>query len=302
MSDRRNLVIVRAGEQSIHPSWLNAPTEARNWDLIVSYFGKDPEKYRGADWIRADGQGLKFQALYDLISSQEDLIRRYDYIWFPDEDLACTCRDINRFFDRCRERKLVLAQPALTPDSYFAHAITIHSPYFQIRYTTFVEIMAPCLNSETLWKLLPTFKENHSGYALDYLWPTQLGKDASRIAIVDDVLIRHTRPIGGGQYYQVLQSIGRNAYAESAELLKKHGISGYRFWVRRGVLKTGAEIPDGVRLRCFYGLGLLLAIPRLKMDWYRIPRFFLSGLWQQIKGRRSADGNARLSVESSGSR
>jgi len=36
---RKNLVIVRAGDQSLHPSWLEGPEE-RNWETILIYSGK----------------------------------------------------------------------------------------------------------------------------------------------------------------------------------------------------------------------------------------------------------------------
>jgi len=35
---RRNLVIVRAGNSSLHPEWLKGDG-ARNWDIVVNYFG-----------------------------------------------------------------------------------------------------------------------------------------------------------------------------------------------------------------------------------------------------------------------
>src|SRR5579871_6388732 len=103
MADRRNLVIARAGDGSLHPGWLNGPGEERNWDLIVSYFGDDPNLFRGDGWIRLDHKGLKFPGLYRLLSENEALIRRYDYILLADDDLATDCSGINRFFDICRE-------------------------------------------------------------------------------------------------------------------------------------------------------------------------------------------------------
>src|SRR2546423_553078 len=45
---RRNLVIVRAGDTSLHENWLAGPVD-RNWDLIVSYYGDDPERFRAPD-------------------------------------------------------------------------------------------------------------------------------------------------------------------------------------------------------------------------------------------------------------
>src|SRR5664279_707363 len=40
MRTKRYLVIVRAGDRSLHPGWTQSPA-TRNWDLLVSYFGAD---------------------------------------------------------------------------------------------------------------------------------------------------------------------------------------------------------------------------------------------------------------------
>ena len=114
MSKRRNLVIARVGDGSEHPHWLNGPGEERNWDLIVSYWGDDPEVYRGGDWLRIDRKGLKYEAVNDLILTNGELVRSYDYVWLAEDDLACTCQDINRFFDVCHQERLDLAYRAKT--------------------------------------------------------------------------------------------------------------------------------------------------------------------------------------------
>ena len=43
MSDRRFLTIVRAGNGSLHPAWL-AGVGSRSCDIIVRYFGDDPDR------------------------------------------------------------------------------------------------------------------------------------------------------------------------------------------------------------------------------------------------------------------
>jgi hypothetical protein len=76
---RRNLVIVRAGDSSLHPTWLPASGQ-RNWDLVVSYFGDDPQKFRIPDVTRIDGKGPKWIGLHKLLTENIDLVRQYDYI------------------------------------------------------------------------------------------------------------------------------------------------------------------------------------------------------------------------------
>ncbi len=53
---RKYLVIVRAGDKSLHPAWLAGEGD-RTWDLVVNYFGADPEIYREPGVIRIDSKG-----------------------------------------------------------------------------------------------------------------------------------------------------------------------------------------------------------------------------------------------------
>jgi len=86
----RNLVIVRAGDQSLHPGWTTTPG-ARDWDLVVSYFGDFPHRYRSSAERRVDDKGLKWRGLHALLT-REAFWRDYDYIWLPDDDLAIGAR------------------------------------------------------------------------------------------------------------------------------------------------------------------------------------------------------------------
>ena len=284
MASRRNLVLLRAGDTSIHSHWLNAPGQERNWDLIVSYFGDDPDKFRGEDWLRIDSKGPKLRGLHDFIRSHEPLVRQYDYIWLPEEDLLCTCQDINRIFEICCERRLKLAAPSLTHDSYFTFPITLHSPLFRLRFTTFVEQMAPCMSSDTLWELLPTMDQNASGWGVDFIWAKMLAGDPLSIAIIDEVQIRHTRPVGGGTLYDVVKALGGSAWHEYLEVEKRLGTP-RRYWISRAIRHSGREVKDGLWLLCLYGWGLLTVAPRLKAGWAAVPRFWFSAMWHQVKGR-----------------
>jgi len=186
---RKALVIVRAGDTSLHESWL-AGEQDRQWDLLVNYFGDDPNRFRHGDVRRIDSKGPKWPALYELITELSDDIRAYDYVWLPDDDLACDQNTINKFFNICRDYNLELSQPALSSDSHLGHAITLRNHSFQLRFTNFVEIMAPCFSADFLCRCTPSFGENLSGWGLDYLWPSWV-TDASRIAIIDATSIRH---------------------------------------------------------------------------------------------------------------
>jgi hypothetical protein len=229
MARRRNLVIVRAGDTSLHEQWLDGDAE-RNWDLIVNYFGDDPQCYRRDDVRRIDSKSQKWLALHDLIQKLDEEVFCYDHIWLPDDDLRATKDGINLLFEIFAKHSLALAQPALTPDSHISHLITLRSKSFQLRFTNFVEIMAPCFSRDCLKQLLPSFNENQSGWGLDFIWPTRIA-DWKRIGIIDAVTVCHTRPLNGPNY-PFLANKGKDARQEMAELLIKYGVTPQQPFVR----------------------------------------------------------------------
>lgn len=279
---RQNLVIVRAGDSSLHPEWL-AGAESRNWDIVVNYFGNDPEKYRTGDVVRIDSKGPKWPALYELIRDHAELISGYERVWLPDDDLRCACDDVNRLFEIFEREKLELAQPSLRPDSYISHMVTVHNPRFHLRYTNFIEVMAPCFTRESLAKLLPTFNDSLSGWGLDYAWSQLLGPAGERVAIIDDVQVLHTRPVGAANY-AALKAKGTSAWDEMGDSLRKYGIA------RRGVVIYRAkargrvgDISRGPRLLYLYGAGLLSAGPHFQTGIGGFLHGWLSAIKHQLR-------------------
>lgn len=281
---RPNLVVVRASDTSLHPRWLASKQAGeRNWDLIVNYFGDDPEKWQGGDWVRIASKSRKLPALHDLFLEHEHIIRKYEYVWCPDDDLDCSCEEISRMFAICHEYSLDMAQPSLTPNSYFTYQSTLHNAPFRLRYMYFVEMMAPCFSRETLWELLPTFaeKDNLSGWGVDHVWAQLVRRRQGRAAVIDAAQIWHTRPLGGANY-NVFQGTGKTAWDELNAILSKYGISRrHQYKMHGAVTRQGRSLAAGPWLTALYGMGLLLAAPRLKTNWRQLPGVLLRGLWQQ---------------------
>jgi len=196
--------------------WLGNGQE-RNWDLIVNYFGDSPQAFRHEGTRRIDSKGPKWPALHDFVGKLQEEIERYDYVWFPDDDLACDLATINALFDTCHEFGLNLAQPALSLDSIRGHLINLRNKSFRLRFTNFVEIMAPCFSRLFLRRCWPSFATNLSGWGLDFLWPTWIS-DPLKIAIIDSAVICHTRP-GHGTQYNALEENNISPDEEIRQLL-----------------------------------------------------------------------------------
>jgi hypothetical protein len=192
----QNLVVVRAGSKSLHPAWL-AAGEDRPWDLIVSYYDHDAYLRRSAD---TDGvrhvffAGGKWDGLLAALR-EPNLLDRYKYFWLPDDDIEATPEAIDQIFRLAREYDLAVCQPALTPDSYYSYPLLIGCDAFRIRFTTFVEIMVPCLRRDILKIVLPHFETSHSGFGLDCVWHRLQKDNWAQTAVLDCVRVRHTRPL-----------------------------------------------------------------------------------------------------------
>jgi hypothetical protein len=218
---RPNLVVLRAGPDSLHRQWpQNLPDAYRSWDLCISSYGPDDAGVPDAAEYRThQPDQRKFQALHDLFFEGSPLWA-YDRVWFPDDDLMLRWGDINRLFHIARKFSLDLAQPSLLPvdGCYITHGITRQQPGSMLRYVDFVEIMCPVFSARALGVCLGSFRDSLSGFGLDHLWPALLGGARSRIAIIDATGVIHTRPVG--QTYDV-----KAALAEEAALLAAYRLS-----------------------------------------------------------------------------
>ena len=247
----RFLVIVRAGDQSLHPAWTS-DLSTRDWDLVVSYFGDDPHRYREPGERRIDDKGQKYHGLSALLT-RETFWREYDYLWLPDDDLAADQATISKVFAITAARELSLTQPALSWASYFSHPVTLLHPSFRLRWTGFVEVMAPCFRRSALEICLPTFVETVSGWGLNWAWPVLLPDNVENMAVIDETVITHTRPIGGPSYDR-LKELGITAHDEGRRIRLKYGVSEHlkrhalRAIDHRGVMLTATDAADAVIL------------------------------------------------------
>ena len=90
--------------------------------------------------------------------------------------------------------KLLLAQPAMI--GHVSHRITLPQPNTLLRFTNFVEVLAPLMSLDTLMLVKDTFDENYSGWGYDFLWPYLLEYPQDKIAIIDSIVMKHTKPVG----------------------------------------------------------------------------------------------------------
>jgi hypothetical protein len=197
---RRVLVVLRAGDTSLHTEWLQgAAPESRNWDLHLSYFDDRvfPFPDRPTDVTLSFEKGTKATGTVACLNKLGKRVEDYDWVWLPDDDLKADGPTLNRFFDIVLEHDLDLAQPALGAGSYVFHDITVQRPHMKLRYTTFVEIMACCFSKRVLGLCRPYLDATVSSWGPNHLFPRMLGYPERKIAIIDETPVVHTRPMGG---------------------------------------------------------------------------------------------------------
>lgn len=219
-----HLVVVRAGAKSLHPDWLDQPYAARSWDLIISYF--DEAAYTAhttQDGVQAILiKGGKWDGLFETFKTFK-AAQSYSHVWLPDDDIATDATAINAMFETARAYGLGVCQPSLTLNSYFSHFMFLTCQGFTLRYTNYIEIMIPCLTQEVFAQALPLFEGTMSGYGLDYLWARMTGAGPFRAAVLDQIAMHHTRPIGSQLRKNIADQTGELAEDEEARLTARFG-------------------------------------------------------------------------------
>jgi len=262
----RNLVIVRAGDQSLHGAWLEG-ARAGHYDLIVSYFGSDPGLYRSPEEHRVDYRGGKWDGLYTVFANDPGLLERYDYFWFPDDDIEADSATIAELFRLMALHELALAQPALTHDSYFSFLLFLRSPSFRLRYANVIEVMVPCLRRDVLAMVLPLFRDTRSGFGLDFVWTRLLPDNRGKAAVLDCITVRHTRPVGGELHGKLAKS-GESGRAEQERILNRFGLKRPKILVYAALTSQGTIVAAPWRLAFMMGADYFAARHRaVQRNW-----------------------------------
>lgn len=246
------LIIARVGDTSLHSEWLDGP---RNWDIALSCFGKRPPARAEECVLVEQATGPKWPPLHAFIERNADLIARYRHVMLPDDDLRFTAAAISRFFALCARHGFAIAQPSLDYQSYYSHPITVRRPLLSFRETDFVEVMTPCFRQDILRELLPSLLASASGWGIDDLWPRLLAGRGERFAVVDEVSVTHTRPVGGELYRG---DALRHSPFRDYEDIHAAGVARVSRRVSYGCTRSGLRVPRPV----VRALGLLTRLHR----------------------------------------
>ncbi len=192
--NNRNLVITRAGRKSLHRNWLE-PSAARNFDLLVTDYAQQNLDSSEPGVQVVDMPGKKVEGWSRIVKTFVDKIRSYERVAFIDDDILCSAEAISGCFVIGRQHGLSIWQPSLSWDSFFTYGGTLHNPSFILRYVNYIEMMCPFFTTSALDKVKDTFSLGFES-GIDLIWCSLLPPQERNCAIVDEVQIKHTRPIG----------------------------------------------------------------------------------------------------------
>lgn len=213
---RPNLIIVPAGDSSLHVQWC---TPIRPYDVWVVYYGEDAEvarKYQSCCDRFLVGKGQKFRLLLDVLMRFREDIAHYDYVWLPDDDLKFHngSLDVSKMFRLVRELDADVFQPAIANALVDDGPIVgrFCSPGWEIcqlvagaKYhrVTAVEMMMFGFSKEAVQHyLLPAcllLRHSRTGWGIEQIISI-MGEGAKgsnwKAYVLDCIPVIHTRPLG----------------------------------------------------------------------------------------------------------
>jgi hypothetical protein len=239
MRQARHLVVLRAGDSSLHTDWVGG--RGRDFDLFISYYGDKPDRYRRDADLYEHRPGPKWPCIAQLLAAHPTLVEQYDSFWFPDDDLASDTDNLNCMFAFFCAHRLHIAQPALTRDSYYTWSTLLQDTQCYLRLTGFVEVMAPIFSRSALKACMHTFAESPSGWGLDWAWPGLCrGAGLDRFAVIDATPVHHTRPVGG-ELYRNHREI--NPREDAERVIRHYGLREVRAFAKYSLRGRIKDVP-----------------------------------------------------------
>ena len=120
--------------------------------------------------------------------------KKYEFLWFPDDNINISEKDIMTYLNIVNENKIKISQPSIYKsgkNKSHVHKVLLHNPKKSFRKSHFIENKLVCFKRSYVEdKLLPFLKQNEnylqSGWGLD-IWWSENNKDS--MYIVDKVKV-----------------------------------------------------------------------------------------------------------------
>jgi len=192
-----NLVIVRAGKESLHPGWMeDAGNEPPDFDLLVAAYHEDALRADGARVSYRLIPGSKVRGWDTVLNECTDVIGNYRQVALIDDDIRTDASTLNHCFAVGDAHDLSIWQPRLTHDSFATYGASLQNDRFLLRHVNCIEMMCPFFKASVLRGISSLFSLGFES-GIDLVWCSIAREMGGKCAIVDACAVTHTKPVGG---------------------------------------------------------------------------------------------------------
>jgi hypothetical protein len=221
----RTLIVLRAGRNSIHQSWIW--TLHGLLDVAISTYDDSDYSADGVARFFHQYSGGKFPGVKDFFDTHPSIIEEYDYFWLFEDDMTLPFGSLRMILKLLARFPFTLSAPALTHESIVGWPINMTNSRFLFRGTDFVEIMMPIMSRDFLRAALPAFDDSYSGQGQEWLWQKLLMERQTFAVIFDSAPMTHTRPYQFGSLNRNKSSGSPDFLLEKRNFFAKHKVSSW---------------------------------------------------------------------------
>ena len=142
--------------------------------------------------------GTKVAGYAAVFEAHAHLIAQYEYVALFDDDLRIDSTNLTKMFHTAASYALKIAQPALTHDSHFTYACLLRDPTFRLRYINYIEMMCPVFRKDAFQAIRALYTMGYES-GIDLIWCNLVATSPQDFAVIDDVVVRHTRAVGASK-------------------------------------------------------------------------------------------------------
>ena len=182
----RYLVFTSAGDHSNLVRWLRG---RRHFDLWITYYGDDNDRYVNVADYYNSRKGSKFQNLKFAYETWPEVFAQYEAVMVMDDDVLVSGDQIGRLFELRNQLDLWVLQPAFSPVGKISWDITRVQPSCRLRFTNFVEMTCPLFRQDKLAQFVAAYDPILVGYGMDFWFLHSMGPDLQRrVAVIDEIV------------------------------------------------------------------------------------------------------------------
>jgi hypothetical protein len=222
MKQNKNIIIAPCGNKSNFFSdfWLNS-IEVKEFDICILFYDNvilQKDRFKNVEYFY-HLKDFKYKMIYELlINENPELLTKYEYFYFLDDDIEIDTFNINKIFQLSDFFNISIASASLTSNSFYSWKFFKNKKNSFCRFVGQIEVMSPLFSRESLITCLPTFIENNSSWGIELIWSKLLGYPKDKLVVFDCIQMKHASAVGKGELYK---KINFTAELELANIMKK---------------------------------------------------------------------------------